>query len=294
MPRSHARRSTTESQRGPSEPRDRSMGATGRRRGRTAQIVIAAGFPLLTATLCVPAAGFAETAAAAPPDGVPPPAQVREGLLARYRFDECTVADSSGHALDGVVDGSLGCGEGFFGAAFVFDGHGYPVVDAEALGATTTEPRTVSLWVKPTSLPFEPGAYGLISKYRHFDVGQSNYYAALYQRADGQIVTRLTGNGTNVVEAEVGTLNEWQHYVFVVAAGSDASEIYRNGSRVASGTLTLNETLTTEPLRIGNIVGADDQLFRGTLDDVRIYDRVLTKSEIRWLGAGPPPYGPPS
>ena len=154
------------------------------------------------------------------------------------------------------------------------------MVEPEPLGATAAEPRTISMWVKPTSLPLEPGASGLISKYRHFDVGQSNYYAALYQRADGRIVTRLTGNGTNVVEAEVGALNEWQHYTFVIAAGPNASAIYRNGRRVASGTLNLNDVLTTEPLRIGNIVGDDDQLFRGSLDQVRIYARPLTSSEI--------------
>jgi hypothetical protein len=207
-------------------------------------------------------------------------------LLAHYNFNECTVADSSGNGLHGTVEGTLGCGRGVDGQAFVFDGGGYASVTAESLGATSTEPRTISLWANPSTVPLDPGASGLISKYLHFDVDQSNYYASLYQLPDGQIVTRLTGNGTDVLEATVGTLNEWQHYAFVIAAGSGESRIYRNGVLVASGTLSLNETATSEPLRIGTIVGADDQVFRGMLDDVRIFRHVLTEGQIRQLARG--------
>jgi hypothetical protein len=95
----------------------------------------------------------------------------------------------------------------------VYDGGGFASVNADALGATTTQPRTITMWVNPSAVPFDPGNSGLISKYLHFDVGQSNFYASLYQRGDGSIVTRLTGNGTDVTDVTAGTLNEWQHYV---------------------------------------------------------------------------------
>ena len=181
------------------------------------------------------------------------------------------------------MEGTLACAPGVEGQAFVFDGGGSASVTAESLGAMSSQPRTISLWVNPSTVPLEPGNSGLISKYLHFDVGQSNYYASLYQRADGQIVTRLTGNGTDVLDAPVGALNEWQHYAFVIAAGPGNSRIYRNGVLVASGTLSLNATLTSQPLRIGNIAGADDQLFRGKLDDVQIFRHVLTDGQIRQL-----------
>jgi hypothetical protein len=250
-------------------------------RNTVKRVAVVAALAAVTSTVAGTAMAEADGSAASPDPG---PNSVATGLLlAHYNFNGCNVADSSGNGLDGAVEGTLGCSPGVEGQAFAFDGGGYASVNAASLGATSRQPRTISLWINPSFVPLDPGNSGLISKYFHFDVGQSNYYASLYQRPDGQIVTRLTGNGTDVIDAPAGTLNEWQHYAFVIAAGTGNSRIYRNGVLVASGTLSLNDALTSQPLRIGNIAGADDQVFRGTLDDVRIFKQVLTEGQIRQL-----------
>jgi hypothetical protein len=85
------------------------------------------------------------------------------------------------------------------------------------------------------------------------------------------------------VDVKIGRIGEWQHLVFIMKSGNGNSRIFYNGSLVASGDLIYNSTISKEPLRIGDIVGDDDQTFRGDLDEIRIYDRELSEGEIRQL-----------
>src|SRR5262249_41932663 len=136
--------------------------------------------------------------------------------------------------------------------------------------------RTISLWANPSSLP--GNNIGLISKYRAFDVAESNYYASLFL-VDGQITTRLTGQGTDVIDVTAGQVGKWQHFVFVMKDGIGESKVYVNGILVGQGILTYNDAISSEPLTIGKIGGLDEPTFHGALDEIRIYDRVLTESE---------------
>jgi hypothetical protein len=47
--------------------------------------------------------------------------------------------------------------------------------------------------------------------------------------------------------------------------------------------LTYNDAISSEPLTIGKIGGLDEPTFHGVLDEIRIYNRVLTENEIRAL-----------
>jgi hypothetical protein len=138
-----------------------------------------------------------------------------------------------------------------------------------------------TLWVKPDQVPPETSNSALLSKYRHFVVPESNFYASLFRRSDGTIITRLTANGTDVVDVAAGQVGVWQHYAFVMPGPPRPSRIYRNGVLIGAGPLTYNDTVSSEPLRIGVIVGdVEDQTFSGAIDDVRVYDKALTSAEV--------------
>jgi hypothetical protein len=213
-------------------------------------------------------------------DTLPRAAAAEQGLIAYWSFDDGTARDNSGNGFDGTIIGNATVTLGISGKALHFDGDGFISVAGDELGMTRSTERTISLWANPSSLPGD--GVGLISKYHHFDVAGSNYYASMFLD-NGHVVTLLTGQGTDGLYVPAGELGKWQHFVFVMKDGVGESKVYVNGILAGQGTLTYNDAISSEPLRIANIVGAGQATFHGVLDEIRIYDRVLTESEIRDL-----------
>ncbi len=88
-----------------------------------------------------------------------------------------------------------------------------------------------------------------------------------------------------VTKAEV-PINQWKH-VFATYDGSSKAEglkLYVDGKRqdveITNNLLTAS-TITSKPLRIGR--RSDGAPFRGSIDEVRIYDRELTAEEVLGL-----------
>jgi hypothetical protein len=57
-------------------------------------------------------------------------------------------------------------------------------------------------------------------------------------------------------------------------------KLYLNGKLVAQQSIDTMEICDTDPLRIGSWWQGDSQFFDGILDEVRVYNRVLTDTEI--------------
>jgi len=72
--------------------------------------------------------------------------------------------------------------------------------------------------------------------------------------------------------------DSWEHFTFVSENGV-GQKIYHNGSVIASDTDTDSFSKGTKNLIFGR-AGSDDY-YDGKIDDVRIYDRALSDSEIR-------------
>jgi len=84
-------------------------------------------------------------------------------------------------------------------------------------------------------------------------------------------------------------LNTWVHIVCVVSVNSAA--LYVNGALVANGTRNGEPGTSADPLTFGH--AGYHAFWPGQLDDIRIYDRALSMSEIVYLGGGQgPPAGP--
>jgi hypothetical protein len=81
-------------------------------------------------------------------------------------------------------------------------------------------------------------------------------------------------------------LNVWSHIAvtYTTAAGPASSTLrfYVNGALVRTLTTAVNQNILagTQPLRIGNSNASISEGFNGLIDEIRIYNRALSATEI--------------
>jgi Concanavalin A-like lectin/glucanases superfamily/Domain of unknown function (DUF1929)/Bacterial Ig domain len=199
------------------------------------------------------------------------------GLVAAYGFNEgsgATVGDASGGGANGTLTGASWSTAGKNGGALSFNGTSawVTVPDTAALHLSTG--MTVEAWVRPAATS---GWRSVLTKERG---GGLSY--ALYGYAGAAKPPGVYGNtGGSDAGASAGSalpLNTWSH----LAGSYDGStlRLYVNGVQVATQPVTGALVSSTAPLRIGgNSVWGE--YFSGLIDDVRVYNRALTPTEIQ-------------
>jgi hypothetical protein len=202
------------------------------------------------------------------------------GLVAYYRFDEgtgATAADSSGNLNNGTISGASWAASGRFGSALSFNGTNsiVNIADADSLDLTTG--MTLEAWVNPSALT---GYRTVVMK----DVpGELSY--ALYA-SDGTRPNawgRVGSVSTGVLGSGALPVNSWTH--LAATYNGAALALFVNGTQVASKALTGTLRTSTNPLHIGgNAVWGE--YFAGLIDEVRIYNRALSQTEIQADMAG--------
>jgi mono/diheme cytochrome c family protein len=116
--------------------------------------------------------------------------------------------------------------------------------------------------------------------YRGFDVVVFEGHLLVH------LVHRWPDDGIRVISKEKIAEDQWRH-VFVTYDGSssaDGVKLYVNGQpqeTVAALDTLRNSIVTDQPLRVGS--RSTSELLRGTVDDVRVYDRVLPEEEVAQL-----------
>lgn len=150
---------------------------------------------------------------------------------------------------------------------------------------------TVSAWIRPTQL--RQGGIVCLGKY-------SWTHGWYFDMPNNQGVLRIETAGPNnqsngTVASRPGVIrkDQWQHVAAVVQRGENQTHLYVNGYRVATGTINAaNLDNPNVDLHIGRI--QDSKLFKGQIDEVRIYRRALDESEIATLLlSGKPLLSPP-
>ena len=188
------------------------------------------------------------------------------------------IYDLSGNGNTGSFYGDTKWTPGKFGSALSFDGtEDYVnVSDSNSLDIGTTNNLTISLWVKVNSFAV---AGGLVSKatgtgstaldYRISILTESRF--SFYVGAYTYINSYITRN-----------TNQWYHVVGVWR-GSFPIDIYVNGIK-DNGTSngSTKNAANTGSLYIGSTYTSSSS-FNGTIDDVMIFNRALTASEIAQL-----------
>jgi hypothetical protein len=231
------------------------------------------------------------------------------GLLGHWKLDETsglTAADSSGNSFNGTLENfeSSGWTTGKVGGGLDFDGaFTYVAVGATAELNDLTH-STLAAWIMPRSLgkpDTDNSNLGRILNKRNTDmkspprVWSDGWSLFLTNRGAGNALGCFSfrqaftdADGAWTTPADSVALGAWQHVALTYDNTSAANSpvFYLNGLPVAtvvetkpSGTACPDAEST---LFIGN-ADKPTRTFDGIIDDVRIYNRILSASEIQKL-----------
>jgi hypothetical protein len=196
---------------------------------------------------------------------------------------------------DGACDSGAGkcptlAVEGQCGNATEFDGANDIITIASDASLDLTTQGTISAWIYPTT-NFTT-THGIVSKANSDNVSGRAYSLHLTHssflskhRALGFNYDGVDGNGTVNDIADSDTVaNNWYHLVYTWDASG--KYIYIDNVTNAGSPSTLASQTLDVPLSIGRFFDGDVfyNSFQGRIDEVGIWNRVLTTDEIAYLG----------
>jgi hypothetical protein len=197
-------------------------------------------------------------------------------LVGHWKFDEGagTVAvDSSGNGNDGTFTGAPQYVPGQLGTALQFDGDDW-VDCGDALDLTNE--LSIACWINPSGLAGDNGWVARWDNYAFKSSGTSVRFTT------PGVLDYTANNATLVV-------GEWQHVaVTFVPSQTDGAIFYLQGVEAQR----INSTgygAGGGPLAIGN--NRWSQFYEGMIDDVQVYDHILTPDEVAGAMAGLDPPG---
>lgn len=212
-----------------------------------------------------------------------------EGLVGYWKLDETsgtTAADSSGNGNTGTLTNGPTWVTGKIGNGLDFDGSN-DYVDASAGSSLKINgPQSMSFWM-----------YGEGSSADAFMVGNGNASLQGFSctHHNGATVYCYIQSGTNYVSASVGN-NVWTHVTasWDGTTGTNSKKIYVNGVLISQGASTFGTLSGWTNFRMGEDATLNRTKFNGKLDEVRVYNRVLTAEEVARLYKDTTPTNPES
>ena len=190
---------------------------------------------------------------------------VAEGLLHYYRMNGNGQDTMGSNHLTGGGPTLTTDRFGKANRAYAFDGIDDALVSVGNIATTGNAPRSVTLWQKITAR-----AQGQVIL--QFGANNTNQAFGLFLDTSDELNFFAWSNDFNT---NIAIGNDWEHWA-VVHDGTNLI-FYKNGMQVANTTKTLNTTAGSL------VIGARRDLAentQGSIDEVRIYDRVLSAEEI--------------
>ena len=217
-----------------------------------------------------------------------PVSDITDGLVAEYLFDD-SLADSFQHEAPAkVVSGKLSYTDGRLGRAVNLDET--PQLSLVGAGAfERAKPFTVSFWVHPDG----PSGMEILQRYDKTPKNNPGYEVALdYKGKNGcAIIARLRDGGASpgieVKSREGVPVEDWSHVAVSYDGSGQAKgiQVYIDGQNIRTD--VVNDKLAADFANKGELqIGNKDwgTPFKGSLSDLRIYNRRLYPNEALELG----------
>ena len=192
------------------------------------------------------------------------------GLVSVWELDEVdgeVAVESFGHN-DCSIHGAQPNQQGIVGKSYYFDGADY-LKSSRNVGFSGNSPRSVSAWAKRTAENSDKfilysGTWSSDNKYTFW------YYSSL----------RVDFHGTSHNTSFVMPINEWVH--IVATYDGSISRAYINGVPASTPSYTKVINTLNTPMEIGG-EESRGRNWTGYIDQVAVWNRVLTESEISQL-----------
>jgi len=213
------------------------------------------------------------------------------GLQTHYEFEGNT-NDSSGNARNGTAMGNPTFVAGKVGQAISFDGlNDYVNIDGYK-GITATndlQPAfSITCWLKTTSADGDMVTWGSRN-----GSGVGGQYCTFC--LNGATLRAEHGDGNLRGNTPVND-GQWHHVALTVVEGGNLrvpnTLLYVDGQpdSVFAGSDNIFNVTADADVNIGRRASHEDRYFIGSIDDVSIYDRVLSEEEVAWLAGRIAPF----
>ena len=208
-----------------------------------------------------------------------------------YYLDSNYVVSSVGlgSSADGTNNGATTSATGKVGSyAWSFDGsNDYVDLGTPILGASGSTTASFSFWsnLSSTGFVYTDGNY----------ISTSTWATTIEQLTNGNtrlfIASSGADGGGNYVTSTATVSAGWNHWVLTYdgsgSTNADKIKIYLNGSEVSgylyNGTIPSSIKTVTPNARIGALYTVAGNYFGGLIDELAIFTRVLTSTEISQL-----------
>jgi hypothetical protein len=192
-----------------------------------------------------------------------------------YGESSTHIYDFSGNGHNGTWNGDVTpdidsgpTNSGKHYGAFMFDGVG-DTITGSFVGGTKT--FTLSAWIKPDVLSGVRGCIGYTTTGGvRQDLYQYNQAVRIF--ADGKYYVTTTNAITQI--------GKWYNIIGTYTEGDAKPKVYVNGIEYSLGSSSNVGTYTTNQFWVGRISPNGDYEYDGTIDEVAIYNRVLSTEEI--------------
>ena len=207
--------------------------------------------------------------------------QAPNGLMAAWGFNEgsgSTAADTSGNGNVATLVNGPTWTTGRYGGGLSFDHtNDYLTLPNSSSLNVSGSALTLSVWLRPTSMP---GDSVVLAKLWNAGWTPPYYQYGIELQSNGSRPVFFVGTSTGYLSSAMDTTlpyGQWSH----LAITFNGSQVlfYVNGTLVSTKTLSATMTARGQQMR----VAADarpSQFYFGTLDDLRIYNRVQTSAEV--------------
>jgi len=197
-----------------------------------------------------------------------------EGLVGYWKMDEgvgTSITDSSGNSNTGILT-NVGWTNGKFGIGTSYNGTNNVILVSDT-NNTLDMPNdfTISFWAKPDS----SGVKELVAK------AQGGNYE-IWQNSTSLSV-RVNGSSPVITASNIFTYGEWTHVTVKYERTLGLVTIYKDGQYSYKGTNTNSASINNNALQIGAYSDGTSYPFAGKIDELRIYNRALSPSEITQL-----------
>ncbi len=203
---------------------------------------------------------------------------LEKGMVGYWKLDDASgtsATDSSGNANTGTLTNGPTWTTGQIGGATDFDGTNDYVDAGNGSSLRLNGPLTMSFWM-----------YGRGSSVDAYIAGTAGTNLEGYSctHHNGATVYCYVQSGANSVSAAVGT-NTWAHITLTWdgTTGTNGKKLYVNGTLQSQGTSSQSALSGWGNFRIGEDATATRTRFNGKVDELRVYNRVLSAEEVTKL-----------